>query len=141
LKIIISMFYETPQFIREEVKFFGIITFTQLGILITIGAIVFFFLYSPIPKFLSFIFIAIIIPIGLYITFGELGGIKVYRLIPDIIRHFFLPKHYLFKKENIPTYYQPPKAQESKTIIQTEKPIKKTLDPDTIKKLSQLLDQ
>ncbi|MGC8944165.1 MAG: hypothetical protein ACP5J8_00595 [Minisyncoccia bacterium] len=135
------MHYETPQFIREEIKFFGIITFTQLGILIGIGGIVFILLHSPIPKFISFILITIIVLVGLLITFLEIGGIKVYRLIPDIIRHFFLPKHYLWKKEKTVNFPQPIKQPNNNFQLKQIQITKKKLDEETLKKISQILDQ
>jgi len=33
------MYYETPQFIREETKLMGVLTFTQLWILVGFGGI------------------------------------------------------------------------------------------------------
>lgn len=135
------MFYETPQFIREETKFFGLITFTQLGLLMFLFALVFLLIFSSWPRLLVILLLIAVVPLGFYIIFGELGGIKVYRLIPDIIRHLYLPKHYLWQKENTSSFYQSTKKQLTTSPTSKMVPRRKNIDPEMIKKLSQLLDQ
>jgi len=131
------MYYETPQFIREETKLMGVLTFTQLWILVGFGgilAILFFVL-----NFTLWLILALILgPLALLLAFGQMNGQPFYKILPSALRHFWLPKYYFWQKENISNEPAPlpPKASTSTLPKPT-----KTLDQKTLDQLSHFLDQ
>src|SRR4030042_995961 len=94
------MFYETPQFIKQEVKLMGAITFNQLWILvIVLGFLA--FLFFVLNFWLWIILTLILAPLALILTFGQMNGLPMYKIIPAALLHFWLPKYYFWKKEQI----------------------------------------
>lgn len=132
------MFYETPQFIKQEVKLMGVITFTQLWILVGIFgflAILYFILI-----FWLWLIIALILgTLAFILAFGQIDGIPVYKVVPAILRHFWLPKYYFWKKEQIINI--PKETNTLETVKTSTVQIKKQLDKQTLENLSQFLDQ
>jgi len=132
------MFYETPQFIRQEIKLMGIITFNQLWILVGVGGLL-VILFSSLNHGLWFIIALIITPLALFLTFGQMNGQPMYKVLPSALRHFWLPKYYFWQKEKIVSRVSE-RPQETKQTIIKSRP-QKTLDKQTIDNLSQFLDQ
>lgn len=132
------MFYETPQFVKQEVKLMGIITFNQLWLLVGILgflAILYFTLNLWLWTFLALI----LGPLSLILTFGQMNGLPMYKVVPAAILHFWLPKYYFWKKEQITTESKEATQQQTKTAIKSQ--IQKQLDKQTLENLSQFLDQ
>ena len=132
------MFYETPQFIRQETKLMGIITFNQLWILVGVAgflAILFFSLNLG----LWFIITLILAPLALFLTFGQMNGQPIYKVLPSALRHFWLPKYYFWQKEKVVSRVSERPQETKQTIIKPQP--QKTLDKQTIDNLSQFLDQ
>jgi membrane protein implicated in regulation of membrane protease activity len=134
------MLYETPQFIRQEVKLMGIITFNQLWLMVgVLGflAILFFTLNNMVLWFIIFIILA---PSSLYVTFGQMNGQPMYKVFPSAIRHLWLPKYYFWKKQQTSISESNRADLEHKqTIIKPS--VHKELDEQTLNNLSQFLDQ
>lgn len=136
------MFYETPQFIRQEVKLMGLITFTQLWILLGAGGVIAFFylLHNYLLLLISAIFV---LPLGIITAFGQMNGIPMYKIIPAALRHFWLPKYYFWQKNdefNKQLSLHNKTSQETPTPIIKKTPLKQ-LDQQTLNNLSQFLDQ
>ncbi|MFA5392597.1 MAG: hypothetical protein WC306_02900 [Candidatus Paceibacterota bacterium] len=132
------MFYETPQFVKQEVKLMGIITFNQIWLLVgTLGflAILFFVLNLWLWTILALIFG----PLAFILTFGQMSGLPMYKVVPAAVLHFWLPKYYFWKKEQIVTESEKTTQQQTKTTIKPQ--IQKQLDKQTLENLSQFLDQ
>ncbi|NMB92473.1 MAG: PrgI family protein [Parcubacteria group bacterium] len=133
------MFYETPQFIKQEIKLMGVITFNQLWLLIGFFGFlaILFFTLNHILWIILALFLA---PLGIILTFGHMNGQPMYKIFPAAIRHFWLPKHYLWQKEKmVPIASQKPSTTNEPTIV-TKQPPKK-LDQQVLNSLSQFLDQ
>ncbi len=129
-----------PQFIKEETKIMGILTFTQLGI-ITAGGGLLTLLYFTIDLRLWVFFAGIGIPAILIIAFGQVEGIAVFRLLPYILRHIWIPKNYLWYKEKIASVTLPSKKTQQEKKLNEPVKIKKELDLKTLEQISKYLDQ
>ena len=132
------MFYETPQFVKQEVKLMGIITFNQLWLLVGILGFL-AVLYFALNLWLWTILALIFGPLALFLTFGQMNGLPIYKVVPAAILHFWLPKYYFWKKEQIITEPKEATQQQTKTTIKPQ--IQKQLDKQTLENLSQFLDQ
>lgn len=132
------MFYETPQFIKQETKLMGIITFNQLWILVGLGGFL-VILFFTLNLGLWLIAALILGPIGIFLTFGQMNGQPMYKVLPSALRHFWLPKYYFWQKEK-PIVSLPSHSQETKPTVVTKTTTKK-LDQQTLENLSQFLDQ
>ena len=132
------MFYETPQFVKQEVKLMGIITFNQLWLLVGILGFL-AVLYFALNLWLWTILALIFGPLALFLTFCQMNGLPMYKVVPAAILHFWLPKYYFWKKEQIITEPKEATQQQTKTTIKPQ--IQKQLDKQTLENLSQFLDQ
>jgi hypothetical protein len=132
------MVYEVPQFIKEETKLMGLITFTQLWILLSFGGIILllFFLLKP---WLWLISVTILAPIGFSLTFGKIHSVPIYTLAMAAIRHFWLPKYYLWQKEKTILATSHSVTEKPKDKIKIE--VKKELNDKTLKQLTDILDK
>jgi len=133
------MIYQVPQFIKEETKLMGWITFTQLWILLSFGGLIILLFFILVP-WLWLILAAILAPTGFFLTFGKIHSIPIYTLAISAIRHFWLPKYYLWKKEKTfskTSYPVSQKPAKSEVKIQA----KKELDKKTLKQLTDILDK
>jgi len=133
------MVYQVPQFIKEETKLMGWITFTQLWILLSFGGLI-ILLFFVLKVWLWLILTIILAPIGLSLTFGKIHSVPIYTLAIAAIRHFWLPKYYLWKKEK--TFSKMPNPVSQKPA-QNEVKIqeKKELDKKTLQQLTDILDK
>ncbi len=132
------MNYEVPQFIRENVKLMGWITFTQLWIVLSFAGLV-ILLFFALEIWLWIILSMFLAPIGILLAFGQIHGVPIYSLIIAAIRHFWLPKYYLWKKEKTLTKTTYSVSQKPKNKIKIE--TKKKLDEKTLKQLTDILDK
>ena len=132
------MNYEVPQFIRENVKLMGWITFTQLWIVLSFAGLV-ILLFFALEIWLWIILSMFLAPIGILLAFGQIHGVPIYSLIIAAIRHFWLPKYYLWKKEKTLTKTPYSVSQKPKNKIKIE--TKKKLDEKTLKQLTDILDK
>ena len=127
-----------PQFIKEETKIMGILTFAQLTIICVGGGIIIGLFFVLEPTF--WIIIAVIgLPLTLLLAFGQIEGMPMYQIFPYLLRHLWVPKEYLWSKEK--TVFQK-EAITPKKITPEEKPeIKKEITEEAIEKIAQYLDQ
>jgi len=132
------MAYQVPKFIEEETKLMGLITFNQLWILLSF-AFILIILFNLLQLWLWFIVFAVLAPFGLFITFGQIHNQPIYSLFMAAIRHFWLPKYYLWQKERI--IEKPFKAPPQKQTTSIEIPSQKTLNKETLQKLTEILDK
>jgi len=138
----LNMIYQVPQFIEEDVKLMGLVTFPQLWILLSFIGITFIF-FLIFPFWIAIFFAIVFLSSGFLIALGKVNGVPVYKLALAAIRHFWLPKYYLWKKARTSSYFPP---QEKPQIGRPETfksppPPKKNLTPETLEKLTKLLDQ
>ncbi len=132
------MAYQVPQFIKEETKLMGWITFTQLWILLSFGGLI-LLLFSVLKSWLWLILAIILAPIGFSLAFGKIHSVPIYTLAMAAIRHFWLPKYYLWKKEKTFSKISYSVPQKPKPTVKTQ--IKKQLDKKTLKQLTDILDK
>ena len=132
------MVYEVPQFIKEETKLMGLITFTQLWILLSFGGII-LLLFFVLQSWIWLILAAIIAPVGFFLTFGKIHSVPIYTLAMAAIRHFWLPKYYLWQKGETFLETSRPVPEKPKGKIKIE--VKKELDNKTLKQLTDILDK
>ncbi|HOK34561.1 MAG TPA: PrgI family protein [Candidatus Paceibacterota bacterium] len=127
-----------PQFIKEETKIMGILTFAQLTIICVGGGIIIGLFFVLEPTF--WVIIAVIgLPLTLLLAFGQIEGMPMYQIFPYLLRHLWVPKEYLWSKEK--TVFQK-EAITPKKITPEEKPeIKKEITEEAIEKIAQYLDQ
>lgn len=132
------MVYQVPQFIKEETKLMGWVTFTQLWILLTFSGFI-LLLFFVLKSWLWLILATILAPIGFFLAFGKIHSVPIYTLAMAAIRHFWLPKYYLWKKEKTFLKTPYPISQKPKPTVKTQ--IKKQLDKKTLKQLTDILDK
>ena len=132
------MIYQVPQFIKEETKLMGWITFTQLWILLSFGGLI-LLLFSVLKLWLWLILLIILAPIGFSLAFGKIHSIPIYTLAIAAVRHFWLPKYYLWKKEK--TFSEPSYSAPQKPKSEIKIQAKKELDKKTLKQLTDILDK
>ena len=132
------MIYQVPQFIKEETKLMGWVTFTQLWILLSFGGLI-LLLFSVLKLWLWLILATILAPIGFSLAFGKIHSVPIYTLVIAAIRHFWLPKYYLWQKEKILLETSHSIPQQPKGEIKIE--AKKELDKKTLKQLTDILDK
>ena len=127
-----------PQFIKEETKIMGILTFAQLTIICVGGGIIIGLFFVLEPTF--WIIIAVIgLPLTLLLAFGQIEGMPMYQIFPYLLRHLWVPKEYLWSKEKTVSQKE---AITPKKITPEEKPeIKKEITEEAIEKIAQYLDQ
>ena len=137
------MIYQVPQFINKEVKIMGVITFTQLWLLLfAIGFIA--FLFFVLPHWLFIILALFLAPAGALISLGKTNGIPLYKVILAAIRHFWLPKYYLWKKNRTSAMVSPKNLKDESNpslTVKQNNPNQKKLSSETLEKLTNTLDQ
>lgn len=116
----------------------GVITFNQLWLLVGVfGFLAIFFFILNI--WLWLIAALILVPFALILTFGQMNGLPMYKVIPAALLHFWLPKYYFWKKEQ---RTQEPKADFEQPIqVVGSSQTQKQLDSQLLDNLSQFLDQ
>ncbi|OQA44200.1 MAG: PrgI family protein [Parcubacteria group bacterium ADurb.Bin305] len=132
------MSYPVPQFINEETRILGVLTFTQLNILAGVTFLILILCNLVTPSTCAIIAVVLGLPTA-FLLFGRLEGIPMYKLLPHILRHFWLPSTYLWQK-NLPDS-QTLKITKSSTLKSPNGQPKKPLDPQTLKQLADHLDQ
>ena len=131
--------YPVPRFIKEETKLMGLVNFTQLTILVCLGGLIILLFYT-VQRTLFFILTAFLLTVGLAITFGKLYEIPIYKLVGSMFRYIWLPKEYLFEKQQLPS--KPPVSSKKTESKQTGfSSSSKTLDSNTLKQLTDILNQ
>ena len=132
------MVYQVPQFIKEETKLMGWITFTQLGILLSFGGLIVLLFFILVP-WLWMILLMVLGPTAVFLAFGKIYSVPIYTLAMAAIRHFWLPKYYLWKKEKTLSKTSGYISQKPKSTVKTQS--KKQLDKKTLKQLTDILDK
>lgn len=128
--------FQVPQYIEEESKLIWSFTFNQVLILILGGGLI-YLSYALLASWVSLIFIIIIGSLTLILAFVQIEGMPSYKLIMPLIRHLWLPRIYIWKKnENVQTK----KSAELEQIPTKSKftSVKKNVD---IKELSEILNK
>ena len=128
--------FQVPQYIEEESRLIGSFTFNQIIILILGGGLV-YLSYALLASWISLIIIIIIGSLTLILAFVQVEGMPSYKLIMPLIRHLWLPRIYIWKKnENVQTK----KSAELEQIPTKSKftSAKKNVD---IKELSEILNK
>ena len=133
-----NMNYQVPQFIKEETKLMGWITFTQLWILLSFGGLIVLLFFILVP-WLWMILLMILAPVSVFLAFGQMHSVPIYTLVMAAIRHFWLPKFYLWKKEKTFSKTSEYISQKPKSTVKIED--KKQLDKKTLKQLTDILDK
>ncbi len=93
------MQFQVPQFIEVEDKIFGPLTFKQF-IYLAGGAGISFTLYIMLPKFISFIFIALIIGLSLALAFYTKNNKPFVYILESGFKYLISSKLYIWKKES-----------------------------------------
>jgi hypothetical protein len=132
------MAYQVPKFIEEETKLMGLITFNQLWLLLSF-IILIIILFNLLQTWLWFIISVVLVPFGLFVTFGTVYNLPVYSFFMSAIRHFWLPKYYLWQKEKVVS--KAPKDKPQKITSSKETSSTKNLDKKTLQKLTEILDK
>ncbi len=127
-----------PQFIKEETKIMGILTFAQLTIVCVGGGIIIGLFFVLEPTFWAIIAV-IGLPLTLLLAFGQIEGIPMYQIFPYLLRHLWVPKEYLWSKEKMVS--QKETTAPKKNILEEKPEIKKEITEETIEQIAQYLDQ
>lgn len=128
--------FQVPQYIEEESRLIGSFTFNQIIILILGGGLI-YLSYALLASWVSLIIIIIIGSLTLILAFVQVEGMPSYKLIMPLIRHIWLPRIYIWRKnENVLTK----KSVEPEQIPTKSKyaSAKKNVD---IKELSEILNK
>lgn len=139
------MNYEVPQFIREEIKLAGIITFTQLGFIVGAFFII-FILYFLLVSWL-WLLLSIIIAISVFaLAFGSIEGVAFYKLIGAILVHFWSPRTYtwkrkIIKKEKISSETLPVTSDKKTVFFSSVSLPAKTLKTKNLSEIIKILDK
>lgn len=140
--------YEVPQFIEEEPKILGPISFKQ--IFIFLGALIASFIFFLIFKFwFALLLSSLAFGIVVVLSFGKIQGRSIYTLLPYIFRFIWQPKQAVWKKEelkaqelykseSLDVVQGKPSAQ--KIVVKKEKG-HEPLTPEKIKELARQLDR
>ncbi|MBI2633904.1 MAG: PrgI family protein [Parcubacteria group bacterium] len=133
--------YEVPQFIEEEPKILGPISFKQ--IFIFLGALIASFIFFLIFKFwFALLLSSLAFGIVIALSFGKIQGRSIYALLPSIFRFIWQPKQAVWKKEELKAQelYKSKPAQTQKIVAKKEKG-HEPLTPERIKELARQLDR
>lgn len=112
------MEFQVPQFIEQQPKIIGPLTFGQFVYIGAAGAIC-FILYFIIGKtnFFLFILVAIVLFfIAFSLAFGKIGGRSLPVVLGNFLKFSIAPKRYLWKTKEVP-----PKLIMKKVEIKKEK--------------------
>jgi len=134
------MRYEVPQFIEEETKIIGPLSFRQFFLFLA-GVVFSFILFFIFKPWLWFIFSVLLFGIMAVLAFGKYQGRPLSAIFFNIFRFFWQPRRAVWKKEALkaeglykkePPESRPPPVQPKKTA---------DLTPEKIKELAKKLDQ
>ena len=98
------MRFQVPQFIEEETKIAGPLTFKQFALMGAAGVAV-VILYAVFGKtnFLAFIFISALLVIGIFaLAFIRISGRSLPLLLGNFLLYSFSSRIYLWKKKDLP---------------------------------------
>jgi len=98
------MRFQVPQFIEEETKIAGSLTFKQFALMGAAGVAV-VILYAVFGKtnFLAFIFISTLLVIGIFaLAFIRISGRSLPLLLGNFLLYSFSSRIYLWKKKDLP---------------------------------------
>ena len=111
--------FQVPQYIEEESRLIGSLTFTQVIILVFGGALV-YLSYSLLTSWISLLLIILIGSATIILAFLQVDGTPTYKLIMPLIKHIWLPRVYIWKKPYINTSIP---QQSTKETNQTASPL------------------
>jgi len=89
--------FQVPQYIEEESRLVGSLTFNQVIILVLGGGLA-YLAYSLLSQWVSLIALVFISTTTLILAFVQIEGMPSYRLIMPLIRHLWLPHMYIWKR-------------------------------------------
>jgi len=78
--------FQVPQYIEEESRLIGSLTFTQVIILVFGGALI-YLSYSLLASWLSLLLIILISSATIILAFLQVDGMPTYKLIMPLIKH------------------------------------------------------
>ena len=130
------MNFEIPQFVEQEAKILGPLTFKQTFYVMTTGVII-FFLYFSLAKTNLFLFILITIFLsgtGLSFAFLKIQGYSLPALLKNLLSFSFSSKIYLWKQVTTIPKIIPKKEKPKKE--KKEEPVLKIAEKSQLKKLA-----
>ena len=89
--------FQVPQYIEEESRLVGSFTFSQITILVLGGGLV-YLAYTLLSSWFSLLVVVLLGALTVILAFVQVDGIPTYKLIMPLIRHFWLPKVYIWRK-------------------------------------------
>ena len=78
--------FQVPQYIEEESRLIGSLTFTQVIILVFGGALI-YLSYSLLASWLSLLLIILISSATIILAFLQVDGMPTYKLIMPLFKH------------------------------------------------------
>ncbi len=131
--------FQVPQYIEEESRLVGSFTFSQVIILVLGGGLV-YLAYTLLATWLSLLAVILIGSLTIILAFVQVDGMPTYKLIMPLIRHFWLPKVYIWRKPvagaTMSTRNEEVRTEKTQTPI-TKQPKKKV----NIEELSNMLNK
>lgn len=137
------MDYQVPQFIEEETKIVGPLTFKQFFIFFGAG-ITSFIIYFLFETWLWAIFTSVIAVATIGISFGRIRGRPVSGIILQALKFFWEPRFYIWKKPSFSAeelFVEKEKKVAKPATAPTQTATSKVLTPEKIKELAQQLDK
>ena len=134
------MQFTVPQFIEQEAKILGPLTFKQTLYLVGTGAVI-FFLYFSLAKvnFFAFILVTVfLVGLALAFAFLKIGGYSFSILLKNCLSFFASSKVYLWERKIAPPKIIQKKEKPKKEVI--EEPTLKIVEKSHLRKLSTYIE-
>lgn len=133
--------FQVPQFIEDESKLVGPFSFAQIFILIG-GSALAILIYNLFIKVIGIPIALIVLFLTILLAVGKVHNFPLYKMIVHIIKHFFLPKSYLWKQPAGKTHpsMDRPSLQEKEggVAFKSNAP---ALNKENLEELSKILDK
>jgi len=89
--------FQVPQYIEEESRLVGSLTFSQVLILVIGGGLT-YLAYTLLAAWISLAVIILLGSITVIMAFVQVDGMPTYKLVMPLIRHLWLPRTYIWRK-------------------------------------------
>lgn len=131
--------FQVPQFIEDESKLVGPFSFVQIFILVG-GCGIALLVYNLFIKIISIPIALIIVFLTISLATLKVHDFPLYKMLIHIVKHFVLPKSYLWKQ---PSAKQPfvENKQTPFEKVYSSKQAPSNVDSSQIEELSKILDK
>ncbi len=132
--------FQVPQFIEDESKLVGPFSFVQIFILV-IGIGLAILIYNIFIKIISIPIALVVFFLTLVLALGKVHEFPMYKMVVHIVKHFVLPKSYLWKQPKIKASPLNKKDSADNSPLVFDKGNNTPVNSEKIQELSKLLDR